>query len=291
MERTSQQQTVVVDRGLFLIRYSAAKDATEPPTVRVSAASESEDDVQFILCPDQDEPVLWEPESCLVVRAEATAKLAVDVIAAQQGGSTAATVRIEPLNQGKAIQDGAAPRTQLRPSPNRTPLRILGHLTGIGDVIVNPDEWLGGPSIPLRIEGVALQWPGKPDDLAIRYAVKTARPQPISGRAMELGSFAGTRGKAMPIVGLMLEVSGPDAENYEFAVETIFLGSQATRTTGKRIIVSGPTGREPLVGLRIDLIDALAVRHRRDEPARSQTTPSNSPVRVFRSKVRQTATA
>ena len=73
------------------------------------------------------------------------------------------------------------------------------------------DEWLGGPSSPMRIEGIAIDWPEKPSDLQIRYAVKTARPMPISGQTMELGSFAGTRGRAMPIVGLMLELSGPAA--------------------------------------------------------------------------------
>ena len=120
-------------------------------------------------------------------------------------------------------------------------------------MVVAANEWIAGPSAPLRIEGISIEWPGKPADLEIRYAVKTAKPHPISGRAMGLGSFAGTRGDAMPIVGVMMQVTGRAAANFQFAVEAIFLGSPAMRVTGKRVVASGPTGREPLVGLRLSL--------------------------------------
>jgi hypothetical protein len=70
---------------------------------------------------------------------------------------------------------------------------------------------------------------------------------------MGLGSFAGTRGKAMPIVGLMLEISGPSAGSLQFVVEAIFLGAATTRISGRRVVAAGPTGREPLVGLRVAL--------------------------------------
>ena len=144
---------------------------------------------------------------------------------------------------------------------------VLGHVTGMGDQLVNANEWLAGPSAPSRIEGLSIEWPNKPGDIDIRYAVKTAKPQTISGRAVGVGSFAGTRGKAMPIVGLMLEMSGPAAANLQFAVEAIFLGSPATRITGKRVVASGPTGREPLVGLRIGMeVVAAAGRHRLRHP-------------------------
>ena len=102
MERGKKQQTVNVDRGLFLVRYAAAEDEVQPPKVMVSADPPSNKDVSFLLHPDHNEPVLWQPETCLVVRALAPAKLAIQVVPLRAGGSVAATVKIETLSQGMA---------------------------------------------------------------------------------------------------------------------------------------------------------------------------------------------
>ncbi len=169
MERARQQQTVTIDRGLFLVRYAAAEDAARPPLVRVSADPAPNKDIGFLLQPDRSEPVLWQPETCLVVRALAPGKLAIEVVAAQAGGSTAATVRIEPLTQGQPAAPLAQTKGAERSSPaDRKGLRILGHVTGLGDQLVNANEWLAGPSAPSRIEGIAIDWPDKPGDLEIR---------------------------------------------------------------------------------------------------------------------------
>jgi hypothetical protein len=280
MDRTRQQRTITLDRGLFLVRYAAAEDQERPPRVKLSADPSSKKDIGFVLYPDHNEPVLWEPDTCLVVRATAPGKLAVQVIPCEAGGSTAATVRIEPISQGKAAtwstSDGAA--------HDFDDLRLLGHVTGLGDVTVMADEWLGGPSSPMRIEGLAIDWPEKPSDLQIRYAVKTARPMPASGQTIELGSFAGTRGRAMPIVGLMLELNGPAAAHFQFCVEAIFLGSPATRIISNRVVASGPTGREPLVGLRLSLKNVEAADELETKTLASNHEASADRVRVFRSR-------
>jgi hypothetical protein len=280
MERTHQQRTVSVDRGLFLVRYAAAEDHEQPPRVRLSADPSSKHDITFVLYPEQSEPILWEPDTCLVVRATATGKLAIQVIPTEEGGSTAATVRIEPISQGKA----ATSLTNNGTAHNFDDLRLLGHVTGLGDVTVMADEWLGGPSSPMRIEGIAIDWPQQPSDLQIRYAVKTARPMPASGQTMELGSFAGTRGRAMPIIGLMLELNGPAAARFQFCVEAIFLGSPATRIISNRVVASGPTGREPLVGLRLSLKSVEAVRELDTKASSSKHEAPPDRVRIFRSR-------
>jgi hypothetical protein len=205
------------------------------------------------------------------------------VVASKKGGSVAATVRIEPLVQGEA-GGPAATKTATLGALEPGGVRILGHVTGIGDVLVKTNEWIAGPSAPSRIEGISIDWPDKPTDLDIHYAVKTAKPQPISGRRMELGSFAGTRGKAMPLVSLMFEVSGAAAADHQLTVEAIFLGAPATRLTGKRIVASGPTGREPLVGLRIGLQNGAVVTRPASKPAATKPTRSAGRVRVFRSR-------
>ncbi len=152
---------------------------------------------------------------------------------------------------------------------------------------VNANEWIAGPSAPSRIEGISIEWPGKPQDLDIHYAVKTAKPQTISGRKLGLGSFAGTRGKAMPIVSVMFELSGPGSTDYQFAAEAIFLGAPAKRITGKRVVASGPTGREPLVGLRLSVENAGAAARPQKKPSASKPVRSEGRVRVFRSRPKQ----
>src|SRR5580704_14166122 len=251
MERARHQQTIAVNRGLFLVRYAAAEDTVRPPTVTIAPASAPNENFDFLLHPDHDQAVLWQPDSCLVMRTFEPGNLSVEVRASHDGGSAAATVRIEPLTQGRSTE------TAKTTNPGKAPLldsfRVLGHVTGIGDQEVGVDQWLGGPSAPSRIEGISIKWPDKPHDLDIRYAVKTAKPQPTSGIAVGVGAFSGTRGKTLPIVALLLEMSGSGGENLQFVADALFLGAPTKRIIGKRIVVSGPTGREPLVGLRISV--------------------------------------
>jgi hypothetical protein len=284
MDRTKQQQTVAINRGLFLVKYAAAEDEAQPPRVQVSPDPASNNNISFLLHPDHNEAVLWQPDSCLVMQAMAPGMLSVQVIPMQNDGSVAATVRIEPLSQGKApslLVETTSPSSVPDDISN---VQILGHVSGMGDVVVNAGEWLAGPSAPSRIEGISINWPGKPADLFMHYAVKTAKAQTISGRKTPMGSFAGTRGKAMPIVGLLLEMSGPGASDCQFSVEAIFLGSPAMRAAGKRIVASGPTGREPLVGLRIGLESVRAAARSKAKPGTNKSERSRGGVRVFRSR-------
>jgi hypothetical protein len=284
MERTKQRRVVDVDRGLFLVRYAATDDEARPPTIKVSSEPASDKNVSLVLHPDHREAVLWQPGTCLVVRTAAPSKLSIEVMPAHDGGSVAATVRMEKMTQGEAPPERLHTKELGGSVYDFHNLRLLGHVAGIGDVIVKPNEWLAGPAAPSRIEGISIEWPEKPRGVDIGYSVETARPQTVSGRTMNLGIFAGTRGKAMPVVGVILELSGDGAPNLQFNVEAIFLGSPATRLSGRRIELSGPTGREPLVGLRVGLEDVGATAW--PQPLISGTRPgrASSGVRVFRSR-------
>ena len=278
MDRIRQQQSVAIKRGLFLVRYATAEDHEHPPIVKVSSVAAQNQDVSFVLHPEHTDAVLWQPDSCLVVRALAPAELSVEVMPSQTGGSAAATVRIEPLSQGKDTLLSAKKSAGINERYDLSNFRILAHVTGIGDQLVKANEWIAGPVAPARIEGISIAWPDRPRDLEIRYAVKTANPQPRSNRAASLGSFVGSRGKAMPIIGLMLELAGPAATALQFFVEAIFLGSPTIRTSGRRIAVSGPTGREPLVGLRVALQHtATAGRPLVNAAATAGAKPAHSP--------------
>lgn len=137
-------------------------------------------------------------------------------------------------------------------------LQVLAHLARLGDVTVAPDQWLGGPAAPTRIEGFMLKWPTKPNDLGIRYSAVVAGQRPAEVRSVDAGEFAGTRGKGRPVLGIAMELSGPAARQYTIVAECMFLGAPAKRVSGTSISVSGPSGREPLVGLKLAIVAQAA---------------------------------
>ena len=287
MEHATQQQTVTINRGLFIVRYASAEDTARPPMIRLAPDPPANKDIGFLLHPDHKDAVLWEPESCLVVRALATGKLSVEVAPVEKGGSAAATVRIEPLTQGTSASAIALTNGNPRSLQyDASSFRILAHIAGTGDRLVKANEWLAGPLAPSRIEGISIDWPDKPSELEIRYAVKTATPQPVSGRSVGLGSFAGTRGKTMPIVGLLLEMSGAPASDLQFAAEAVFLGAPINSIVGKRVLLAGPTGREPLVGLRVAIQTVSSAERPQAKSAAITSKGRANQVRVFRSRTK-----
>jgi hypothetical protein len=286
MEQIKQSKTVDVQRGLMLVRYVAADDERRPPKVVVVVNPRDEKNIELVLNPDHNDATLWQPGSCLVVRAMRGGKLTVEVIPQDEDGSTAATVRLETLSQGEVTS--ASSRPAARPIVHAIEpgeLRVLGHVAGIGDVTARADEWIAGPAAPARIEGLSIEWAGKPDDVEIRYAVKLARPHTVSGRMMELGGYAGTRGRALPVVGIMVELTGAGASHLRLSAEAAFLGAPVTRISGRQIEMAGPTGRESLVGFRLRLEDVIAPLQPALEPVRKDK--SSGRVRVFRSRAAQ----
>jgi hypothetical protein len=240
-------------------------------------------EIELVLSPDHQQAVLWEPGACLVVRAATQGELLVEVIPADAGGSTAATVKIETLTQGlaeKAIGQHPLDDVDLQR------LEILGHVAGFGDVVVHEDEWIAGPNAPARIEGISINWPGKPEDLDIHYSVKLARPHAASSRLTKVGGYAGTRGRALPILGINLELTGRRARGLQLSGEAAFLGAPLTRVTGKKVSISGPTGREPLVGFRLRL-DHNSAPLQPDLPTAAGAR-SSARVRVFRPSAART---
>jgi hypothetical protein len=278
MQRTKQSKVVNVERGLLLVRYATADDESRPPQVRVLVNPKYQKNVELVLSPDNDDAVLWRPGSCLVVRASKPGQLLVEVVPVGNNGSTAATVQIETLSQGEVA---STVRRELTAEVDFAHLSLLGHVAGSGDVHARADEWIAGPGAPARIEGLLIDWPGKPDDLDIRYSVKLARPHAASGRITELGGYAGTRGLALPIVSVTVELTGPGASDFQLSAEAAFLGAPLTRMSGKQVAISGPTGREPLVGFRLRL-DETNMPLQPQLPPVTKAKPSGR-VRIFRS--------
>jgi hypothetical protein len=72
----------------------------------------------------------------------------------------------------------------------------------------------------------------------------------------------------------------------EFVAEAGFLNAPTLRAVGKRVVLSGPTNREPLVGIRIGIERVATVEHV-VTPAEPRKPAGSARVRVFRSRPRQ----
>jgi hypothetical protein len=281
-----ESKVVTVDRGLFLIEYKSASDETAPPKVVVALPAGQRAPVEILTHPDSDGQTLWQPGSSLVVRALERVNLQVTVRPMRPGTSRAAEVRIQPIGQGTVVLD--------RPIDLES-VRLVGHVAGLGDISVGLGEWIAGPTAPSRIEGLAVQWPDQPQGLEMKYSVKAGVGQGPMGRLVGSGEFAGTRGRALPLTGVIFELSGALAKQYNLTADAIFLSQPTMRVTGKRIVLSGPTGQEPLVGFRLQMEaaeEALAppvnkqTERKSSEPAAPVMTKSSRAgrVRVFRSR-------
>ena len=274
-----QEKLLELQRGLFLLKYESADHDINPPKILVAPESGNRH-IDLVLPPDAEDAVLWSPGACLVVRATAPGRLRVSVVPTVANGSMAARIQLVGLSadpKGMRSTEEAA-------DVDLSNFRVLGHVAGFGDVFSSANEWIAGPSAPSRIEGIAIEWPDKPDRLRLRYAVKVGGPRPAMTPFVQAGGFAGTRGRSLPLVGATFELSESSA--LDLIVDTLFLGSPQMRVTGQRVVVAGPSGREPLVGLRVSVVNRFAS----DQPAwkddfaveSAAYAPERSPVTSWR---------
>src|SRR5258708_717665 len=131
MERTKQTKVVEVDKGLLMVRYATAEQESRPPKINIVVNPKHQKNIELVLSPDHRDAVLWQPGSCLVVRASKPGQIFVEVIAIEKGGSTAATVKIETLSQGEAAP---TMRRSSMSDVDFSRLRLLGHVAGSGAV-------------------------------------------------------------------------------------------------------------------------------------------------------------
>ena len=151
------------------------------------------------------------------------------------GADSAPNLQILPLITGATghprpaaliDQSGTAPLPQPNPPAPRAAVDIIGHIQTRGDVGATFGDWLGEPGSGKWIEGIGIA-PSNGVDLAdIEYQV-------VLGRGwlspwVEGGQFCGSRGMALPILGLRVRLRGEAAKLFELRYSASFIdGSQA----------------------------------------------------------------
>lgn len=248
-------RSVSVSAGLFVFRYDSSKAGSQAPKVALSVPAGS--DVELIATHAAQPVTLHAPGDAVVIRATREAPVTVQVAALSPGGSLDAHFVLEKLTQSSGVSQPVQAPQGL--ASYGTEVSVLAHVSRRGDVTAEVGEWICGPQIPMQIEGLQLIWPGRPDDVDLLVSCTASnRGRRVYCPPASAGQFVGTRGKAAPIVSVSLMLAGAGAKRYHLSCEALFLGSQIQAQEGSGIEFSGPTGREPLVGLKLSLTPVSA---------------------------------
>lgn len=287
-------RTIRVGQGLFVLRYVSSKAGLGAPVVSVSAPGA---DVA-IISPTAGDARLVAPGDGLVVHAARDALINVMVTPLRPNGSCDAELVLERISTTIQSQPSADHGLRQSAFASAATIEILAHVARRGDVVVPAGEWICGPDLPMAIEGIEIRWPDRPQglDIVCGATVNARGRQTLPDK--HIGAFQGSRGRAAPITTLTLALTGPGSEDYSLSCDAAFLGLPVMSVSGKSCILSGTTGHEPLVGLRLSIVShSQAASTRRDDPrAVTVANPAVLPakegnrVRVFRTPARRNPT-
>jgi hypothetical protein len=168
-------------------------------------------------------------------------------------------------------QQESAPRLQVRqllngndaPTGNAVPtpppvakdrMDVIAHIQGRGDVGTKFGEWLGERGSNSWIEGFSISAPAGFDAASISY-------QAVLGRGwlspwVEAGQYCGSRGMALPLLGLRVRLSAEAAEQYELSYSATFIGGASAGPVGNDETCEGDT-LAPLEAVQIILTPRL----------------------------------
>ncbi len=98
---------------------------------------------------------------------------------------------------------------------------VAAHVQGRGDVLTRLDEWMGERGSQRWIEGFAIapRQPVTRDDIEYQAVLGRGWLSPWS----DGGHYCGSRGMALPILGLRVRLRGPAAERFDLRVSATFV--------------------------------------------------------------------
>ncbi|MCJ2074448.1 hypothetical protein MKK68_02065 [Methylobacterium sp. E-016] len=285
-----------VARGMFALRYVATAVSGVSPRVVVSVDPDNSDDVRMLFSPGATPGVLRQPGDLCVITAERDSTVLITTLGNGGDLPDAVTLQIDRLDRdmsafaarpAQSMLAGPSGESQAYATPAERviPLRIAAHVERRGDVFVTGGDWLEGINGAARIEGFSVQWPRRPAKVDISYGCALLG----LGRMPDVvvGEFVGTRMQARAINGVSFRLIGEDAEAYALIVEARFSDGTHIGPTPAPVDLRGPTGREHLIGLRLQLSEVASRGQRTSLAAASSAgtrteTAARKPARIFR---------
>lgn len=130
------------------------------------------------------------------------------------------------------------------------PVHLMAHIQSRGDVGAAFGEWLGESGSNNWIEGFAINTPDGVAPANFTY-------QAVLGRGwlspwVEAGQYCGSRGMALPLLGLRIRLGGEAAEQYDISYSASFVGGATAGPVGNDETCEADT-LAPLEALQIVL--------------------------------------
>lgn len=256
--------------GMYIFRYASKHDAKRPTPVTLQAAPMGRGNVDFFPAEGIVRNTLYKLGDCVITRVkghEAGVLIAEYHACIDSAPVKPALVRIDQIDTSENFQDqkvNSPTKHKHRPAAgnldletqvshpknnDQVTLRLMGHIERHGDVVVT-NGWLGNPQGNARIEGFAIEWESRPEDVDLVY---TCRSEAIGQMpAVFSGHFAGTRGKASPITAISFALTGSKAIHYTLSGQAIFAGCPPVAIEPQKKL-SGHQGTEQLVAINVKI--------------------------------------
>ena len=103
-------------------------------------------------------------------------------------------------------------------------ISLLGHVARRGDVESKPASGSAGQNSRPASKACEIRGPRMPPGFELEYSVIVGGKTPRQLPTCRVNEFAGTKGRASPIVGLTIALRGEDANSHQIRAECIFLG-------------------------------------------------------------------
>jgi len=156
---------------------------------------------------------------------------------------------LQPASGPAPAPEAAAPPAP-EPAPEPVTPDVIAHIQGQGDVGARFGDWLGERGSKNWIEGFSINAPAGIDPADLTY-------QAVLGRGwlspwMEAGQYCGSRGMALPLLGLRVRLSGDAADLYEVSCSATFIGGTSAGPVGNDETCEGTT-LAPLEAIQVIL--------------------------------------
>ena len=280
MGEPERKAVLKVTRGLHSLVYrfdpAYALGLSVPPIACVEAASEG---LFLVSAPGEAFGVLSEPGKGLVVLAEQDGTLHIAIRASEENGSLQAALELTRIEAPRLSVAAPAGRQRAPLAPGASEFLIRAHVSLRGDLSAPRGDWLCGPALPGRIEGLDIRGVGT--DCPIEYQVATGGRTGGWSNWIPAGTYAGSRGKALPLIGLRLRLTEAAPADLVLRGEALFLGGSPLSRSGRDIEFTGPSPLDPLVGLKLDMARASQDARSTGLAAQQDNRPGNR-LRVFR---------
>jgi hypothetical protein len=165
-----------------------------------------------------------EGDATLVRISNAPAQVLVTIYQLTDQPDSAPKLQVRQL-----LSDAPAAAPSAAPAPQQR-FDMLAHIQTRGDVGATFGTWLGEPGSQNWIEGFAIAVPEGIDAADLSY-------QAVLGRGwlspwVEAGGYCGSRGMALPLLGLRVRLTGAAADAYDITCSATFVGGASAGPVG-----------------------------------------------------------